>query len=53
MNTNGGVPLISSICPERHERDKPAEIHLGDRLTAEKFGTRIAEVVRHWNYFFC
>ena len=29
--------------------DKPAEIHSGDRLTAEKFGTRIAEAVRRWN----
>ena len=29
--------------------DKSAEIHSGDRLTAEKFGTRIAEAVRRWN----
>lgn len=29
--------------------DKPAEIHPGDRLTAEKFGTRIAEAVARWN----
>ena len=28
--------------------DKPAEIHPGDRLTAEKFGTRIAEAVHRW-----
>ena len=29
--------------------DKPAEIHPGDRLTAEKFGTRIAKAVHRWN----